>query len=1038
MPKLNLAFTDDTTIYRKLPRRKPSADLWPNLPPASSTKPIPLVYGRDQLVPAILVDSIAGKYLACESPSDTPVNVKLVETVIKDRLTGRDKLFPLYSPPAARVIDTLAQDAKLEHAPGGANQDNVNSASFGVTAKGSNRIILAWCAIDDEAQAFDHVLCGGLAMTFVDAVSGSAGDSNLRLELWILVNPPLGHQVVTAYLPTGVFRNVTIQPQAFSSVDTTTPLGTVAKQVSFTSSLTINVTGVAGSLVVDALFTAQADISAVGAGQTEAFRSACHNAERPPPGTLIHHLSTSTKAGSAGSIAMARTLTTVDSFAQMGVAVRGLNSVATTWVALTEIGQTFRVPQAGFGDAFTFKLRPKPGDPAPAGRVTIRVEVSNDGVPSGDMVDPVATKDLDAALVTGSANYAFQFDLPPLFPSDQLAVTIRYAAAAGAGGIDIATNPSGGYDDGALCNKGTSRDEWVQTETSRVLSPVYGLGGDGTLTAFPYFGKNLFDYVLRGDHKTIPVGTLYDGIGAATEARSFLRIDITGVALADFAKAILRLYLVDTDHMEDGHSGTVVCDEIPDYTTLTAPTSLVIYDSTSVPWWSPTQTSFGAIATEETARGSFVDVDITAALTNAIADGRTTMAFRLSTTGFGHNLTWYFVAAEETGSNVPGLRLVKAGGQDLQFALDMVQFTVSDSIDDGSGNNVALVDFSRPLGDNRLVVAALDGMADTGGGDYTGVPDALIENLADIVRHVGLHPIALGLDASRVNLSALADARSFLASNWIAGAGVVFEELDAQEWLARIAESFLGIHYQDESGRLAVAVASRRTAPVRRIRPWETINLQPKAGGALNLTAPWSRVDVYYGRDLVRIDNPPGSASESAEWDGYAYVSKSASFPADPSRQAVAADRDERYGERTNGQGAGPSAGSTFYFVPADSGTGSNGRLLRDRLFDVWGKMPELIGAVSFELPRFGANLALNDEIDITSFTFPSSAPVLRPGQVHWKNSNLPGPVTWKGGIVWHRARRGRFSVREQTVDLAGGAKSPTVFLCKLLEWRTK
>ena len=253
---------------------------------------------------------------------------------------------------------------------------------------------------------------------------------------------------------------------------------------------------------------------------------------------------------------------------------------------------------------------------------------------------------------------------------------------------------------------------------------------------------------------------------------------------------------------------------------------------------------------------------------------------------------------------------------------------------------------------------------------------------------------------------------------------------DSQLWLARIAASAKSIVYETAGGQISMLVHGDRSEPVRTIRPWEHANLQMIALGRSELGLPWSRVDVFYGRDFLFLENPTGSKSAAAEWDGYVILSDKETSPADSTRQQEAIARQARYGERSNGGGS-PTESNVFHFVGPDGGTGENGRRIRDWLWDHVAPKIDSLDGVTLELPRYAVNFAVGDELDIEAYEFPSRAERARPGEVVTVGGEPDG-----GTSYIYSARRGRFSVRRLAVNV-NAPGFPVSITAKLEDWRS-
>lgn len=373
-------------------------------------------------------------------------------------------------------------------------------------------------------------------------------------------------------------------------------------------------------------------------------------------------------------------------------------------------------------------------------------------------------------------------------------------------------------------------------------------------------------------------------------------------------------------------------------------------------------------------------------------------------------------------------------------------YTASVAMTDSQGLKVAGVTFSAPLVEGARVSGLIYGMLDDGSGTYTGVPNLRIGAGSDILRWLMRAARGFGLATDRVDAASLTVARERL-SDWSALGGVLFEEQDGRIWLSRVARDAKCVVYENQDGQLAV-YADRGNAPmklpVRLVRPWEhgPLTMSNSAQGTPAAEAlPWTRVEVFGGRDLVGIERfrnvgipvLPGTRP-TTEWDEYVVIAADHTDPADAVRQAQAVALTTRYGVRANSgatqEGVLPGAveGSAGYFTPDKARVTS----LRNYLWDNGAIRPQPFNLVEGMFPRFAFGWRLMDEVDLESYEFPSGSERALPGEVH-----IIGAVVDGGTTKAYMARRGRFSVRGHAPLAAHGTDDPVHATLRLREWLT-
>lgn len=141
----------------------------------------------------------------------------------------------------------------------------VYQATLSHTTSGDNRMLIVGFASAVDAIA-SSVTYGGTALTFLKAQNNGADSTNVRVELWGLVNPPLGTNDIVITVPNAY--PLSIGATSWTGVDQTTPLGTAVSAAATSTVPSISVTSATGETVVD-IVGATNTTATVGAGQTQ-------------------------------------------------------------------------------------------------------------------------------------------------------------------------------------------------------------------------------------------------------------------------------------------------------------------------------------------------------------------------------------------------------------------------------------------------------------------------------------------------------------------------------------------------------------------------------------------------------------------------------------------------------------------------------------------------------------------------------------------------------------------------------------------------
>lgn len=146
---------------------------------------------------------------------------------------------------------------------------NPNSATFTVPAvtvgTGFNRMMLV--GISQTNRTVLSVNYGGTALQLVGQ---ETGNSNARLHIYALLNPPVGAANVVVTLNDNPGDGIVVGVSNFTGVNQTTPFGVFASNSGLSGSSSVTVSSATGELVYD-LATLRASTMSVNSGQTELY-----------------------------------------------------------------------------------------------------------------------------------------------------------------------------------------------------------------------------------------------------------------------------------------------------------------------------------------------------------------------------------------------------------------------------------------------------------------------------------------------------------------------------------------------------------------------------------------------------------------------------------------------------------------------------------------------------------------------------------------------------------------------------------------------
>ena len=116
------------------------------------------------------------------------------------------------------------------------------------TTSGSNRLMLVGVSINnDNFETVSSITYGGNPLSFVGEETQT---DDARVEIWQLLNPPVGtHDVVIAF-SADLKRNAVAGAITFTDVDQTNPLGTFAGNNATSNSASVTVPSATNALVL--------------------------------------------------------------------------------------------------------------------------------------------------------------------------------------------------------------------------------------------------------------------------------------------------------------------------------------------------------------------------------------------------------------------------------------------------------------------------------------------------------------------------------------------------------------------------------------------------------------------------------------------------------------------------------------------------------------------------------------------------------------------------------------------------------------------
>ncbi len=169
---------------------------------------------------------------------------------------------------------------------------------------GMDRVLIVNVSVYNSNKTVTACTYNGVALTRLGFLDGGTGSNDRRMEMWRLINPPIGTANVAVTFSSS--SKAVIGAASFFGVNQTTPNGSFVSNEASTSLATLTVPSAAGELVIDCMAVqGNAATATVGAGQTQLW----NDYSRSNGGAVVG--CSSTEPGAA-SVAMTWNLSGVD------------------------------------------------------------------------------------------------------------------------------------------------------------------------------------------------------------------------------------------------------------------------------------------------------------------------------------------------------------------------------------------------------------------------------------------------------------------------------------------------------------------------------------------------------------------------------------------------------------------------------------------------------------------------------------------------------------------------------------------------------
>lgn len=287
---------------------------------------------------------------------------------------------------------------------------------------------------------------------------------------------------------------------------------------------------------------------------------------------------------------------------------------------------------------------------------------------------------------------------------------------------------------------------------------------------------------------------------------------------------------------------------------------------------------------------------------------------------------------------------------------------------------------------------AISGIEDDSSGTYTGTPNAIISNPADIIRFVLMSPYLMGLDATSVDTSSFDAARTALAAMAIKQQIVINSKTEAEQFIYTVCQQARLVFYKTREGKLAVKfptpIDNTFTATLSQGLLQGEMQVVGVADNDYSQVVNSFR--QYYQPDILNQPTDPSLLRRDAreKLAGKLEINPDSSTANDAFREGLCADSQEKYGERE-------IVFDLSYYDSADSA-----QKIQNYYCD---RFSSLQRAFTLRLPRrsYYNTIELFSTIKAQHAAIPSSTGSAMPARQHHSNTPI---VTYSDGIrslVW-------------------------------------
>lgn len=141
---------------------------------------------------------------------------------------------------------------------------------------GMDRVMIIGVSVFNANKTVTSLTYNGVALTRLGFLDGGTGSNDRRMEMWRMINPPVGTANVSVTFSTSA--KTVIGVASFFGVNTTTPNGAFVSNEANTNLATLNVPSATGELVIDCMAVqGNAATATVGAGQFQLWNDYSRN-----------------------------------------------------------------------------------------------------------------------------------------------------------------------------------------------------------------------------------------------------------------------------------------------------------------------------------------------------------------------------------------------------------------------------------------------------------------------------------------------------------------------------------------------------------------------------------------------------------------------------------------------------------------------------------------------------------------------------------------------------------------------------------------